>query len=248
MAKYSLLAQRAIARQKKMAGLFTDTGFPSAPRYIAGADIAFVPSTDPAIRTAGVGSIGIAVAVVLDLQTRTIVQAAYARRRITFPYIPGLLSFREAPLLLAALRKLTLPIDVYMFDGTGRAHPRGVGLATHMGILLDVPTIGVAKSILIGKPEPLATQAGASARVMHKETAVAVALRTRATAEPIYISQGHRCTLEQAVALTELCLDETIRLPIPTHVADALTKQYRAVAASIAQEEITTLAFHQDQY
>jgi deoxyribonuclease V len=141
---------------------------------------------------------------------------------LEFPYVPGLLSFREIPVLLEALRKLRKLPDLLFCDAHGYAHPRRLGLASHLGIVLDRPSIGCAKSILIGKHGPLAELAGSWTPLIDdkaKGERVGVALRTRRDTQPIYISQGHRVSLETAVALT-LEVSDGYRIPRPTRDAD----------------------------
>src|SRR5271169_119593 len=125
---------------------------------------------------------------------------------LEFPYIPGLLSFREVPALLAALKKLNDLPDVLFCDGQGYAHPRRFGLACHLGVLLDVPTIGCAKSRLIGQYREPGGQAGAWTPLVHQGERIGAVLRTRAGARPMYISSGHRVSLERALQLAmEAC-------------------------------------------
>ncbi|HKE08589.1 MAG TPA: endonuclease V [Candidatus Acidoferrum sp.] len=149
-------------------------------------------------------------------------QRVHAIRPLTFPYVPGLLSFREIPVLLEALRKLPELPDLLFCDAHGYAHPRRVGLATHLGILLDRPSIGCAKSILIGKHGPLEGLVGSWTPLIDdraKGERIGGALRTRRDTRPIYVSQGHRISLETAVALTlEVC--DGYRIPRPTRDAD----------------------------
>ena len=149
-------------------------------------------------------------------------QRAYAVRPLKFPYVPGLLSFREIPVLLEALKKLRALPDLLFCDAHGYAHPRRLGLASHLGIVLDRPSVGCAKSILIGKHEPLAELAGSWTPLIDdkaKGERIGAALRTRTDTRPIYVSQGHRVSLETAVALAlEVC--DGYRIPRPTRDAD----------------------------
>jgi deoxyribonuclease V len=250
---YSQAVRAAIAAQKAMAGSFEEAGFPEAPRLLGGADIAFAKAPD-GTRTGSVGAPAIGIAIVWDLRERRLVDAAYVRTTVQFPYVPGLLSFREAPILEAAIGALRMPlekIDAWMFDGQGRAHPRGVGLATHMGILLNRPSIGAAKSVLVGRYEvpavltrllgarkaapPRRTLATAKAPpefpittpVVHKDQEIARAVWTTLRTEPMIISPGHRCTLEEAVATTIAATLPGRWMPEPTRLADELTKRTR---------------------
>jgi deoxyribonuclease V len=143
---------------------------------------------------------------------------------LAFPYVPGLLSFREIPVLLAALAKLdTLP-DLLFCDGQGYAHPRRMGLASHLGILLDRPTIGCAKSLLIGSYEPLPQEAGSWTALLDSKgngERIGAAVRTRSGVRPIFVSQGHRISLRSAIQWT-LRVGSGFRIPRPTRDADHL--------------------------
>jgi deoxyribonuclease V len=255
---YSQAVRAAIASQKTLAGSFQDTGFPTAVRFVGGADIAFARSPDGA-RTGSVGAPAIGIAIVYDLLEHRLTDAAFVRMTVQFPYVPGLLSFREAPILQAAIAALRTPLDAihaWMFDGQGRAHPRGIGLATHMGILLDRPSLGAAKSLLIGRydmPAALARHLGArkpaasprkpkappafplTAPVLHHDVEIARALWTVPRTDPMIISQGHRCTLDQAVATTIAATLPGRWMPEPTRLADELTKRTRDLPKRDAQ-------------
>jgi deoxyribonuclease V len=142
--------------------------------------------------------------------------------RLQFPYIPGLLSFREIPALLAALRKMRVTPDLLFCDAHGYAHPRRFGLASHLGVLLDRPTIGCAKSLLIGTHGALGPSAGSWTELVDEKAGgerIGAALRTRDHVRPIYVSQGHRISLETAIRLT-LAVRDGYRIPRPTRDAD----------------------------
>jgi len=149
------------------------------------------------------------------------IERAYAVVPLEFPYIPGLLSFREIPALLAALGKLRKMPDLLFCDGQGYAHPRRFGLATHLGVWLDRPTIGCAKSILIGEHGEVGPKAGSSTELVDpkKGERVGAAVRTRKGVKPVYISQGNRVSLETAIRLT-LVVSDGFRIPRPTREAD----------------------------
>jgi len=146
-------------------------------------------------------------------------ERAHAEVSLEFPYVPGFLSFREIPALLAALRKLRQPPDLLFCDGQGFAHPRRMGLATHLGIVLDLPSIGCAKSILIGKHGPVGTAKGQWAPLQDGTETIGAALRTRADCKPMFISQGHRVSLATALHTT-LSVSDGTRVPRPTREAD----------------------------
>ena len=141
-------------------------------------------------------------------------------RKLTFPYIPGLLAFREIPVLLAAIRKLTIVPDLIFCDGHGLAHPRRFGIACHLGLLLDRPTVGVAKSRLVGRYEEPADVSGAWSPLTDRGERIGAVLRTRPGTRPVFISPGHRISLKSALRLT-MATYEGYRIPKPTREADA---------------------------
>lgn len=147
------------------------------------------------------------------------IEVARQERPLEMPYIPGLLSFREAPAILQAFEKLKNKPDLLIVDGQGIAHPRRLGIASHLGVLLDKPSIGCAKSILRGKHDPLPDKVGARAEMRDHNEVVGMAIKTRLHANPIYISIGNRITLESAVNFVEACHKRSYRLPEPTRLA-----------------------------
>jgi deoxyribonuclease V len=147
------------------------------------------------------------------------VERRMARRKLRFPYVPGLLSFREGPVLLAAFARLRVSPNVILIDGHGVAHPRRFGIACHLGLLLDCPTIGCAKSILVGEAVEPGAQAGSVAPLVDKGETVGMALRTRGQVRPIYVTIGHRVSLGSAVRIVAQCVDG-FRIPKPTREAD----------------------------
>ncbi|MDX1421119.1 MAG: endonuclease V [Rubricoccaceae bacterium] len=163
-----------------------------------------------------------AAVVVLCLPDLTVVDQAVWEGPVAFPYVPGLLSFREVPAILPALDRLIASPDVFMLDAQGRAHPRRFGLACHLGVLLDKPALGVAKTILVGRHGPLGEAKGSAADLVHRGEVVGVALRTREGVKPVYVSVGHRVTLDDAAALA-LGLATRYKLPMPTHLAHRLS-------------------------
>ncbi len=148
-----------------------------------------------------------------------------------FPYIPGLLSFREAPILAAALARLRHLPDVVLVDGQGIAHPRGLGLASHLGVLLDIPTIGVAKSRLVGEGLEPEAEAGATCPLRWEGNVVGLIVRTRDRVKPLYISPGHRHTLEECREITLGCVTR-YRLPLPLRRADMLSRRLKTSAGA----------------
>ncbi|MBV9775390.1 MAG: deoxyribonuclease V [Gemmatimonadetes bacterium] len=187
-----------------------------APRSIGGADISFERAGDTAY--AGV--------VVIGLDTLETVDQATATAELTFPYVPGYLSFRELPAIARAWERLERKPDVLVFDGQGTAHPRRFGVACHGGLLLDVPSIGCAKSILVGRHGPLAEERGATAEMVHRGEVVGMAVRTRAGVNPVYVSPGHRMDLATAVDLV-LRVSPRYREPETTRRSHRLVNDLR---------------------
>lgn len=206
--------QRELARQVRVEPL-------AGPiRTVAGADCAFTAD----------GRI-LAVAVLCDAATRKVLATALEIQPCRFPYVPGLLSFREAPALLAAVRKLRPAPDLLMCDGQGMAHPRGLGLACHVGLWLDIPTLGAAKSRLCGEHEQPAPTRGSAVPLRLDRKTVGLVLRTRDNVQPLYVSVGHRITLEQCAEW--VLRMSRFRLPEPTRQADRLVAQARRNAGKI---------------
>ena len=185
-------------------------------RHVAGADLAFDPETDVAF--AGV--------IVYRFPGLEEVERRMARRKLRFPYVPGLLSFRECPILLAAFARLRTEPDLILIDGHGRAHPRRFGIACHIGILFDKPTIGCAKSRLVGEHQEPSERAGSTAPLMLEGERLGVVLRTRDGVRPIYVTTGHRVSLDSALGLVKQCLDG-FRIPKPTREADHYVRDLR---------------------
>jgi deoxyribonuclease V len=182
-------------------------------KTIAGVDVAYQDKTGEAK----------AAVVVQSFPELEIVEQAVITRPISFPYVPGLLSFREAPAVLDAVGSLRVRPDLLMCDGQGYAHPRRVGLATHLGIYLDMPSVGCAKSRLIGSyDEPGPTQGSLSPLTDHGEV-IGMVLRSKTGTRPLFISIGHMIELATAVDLVKRCL-RGYRLPEPTRLADKLSK------------------------
>ncbi len=186
---WDITPKEAVTVQRELAGYAREEPLPAPPRTVAGLDVS--------IR----GDIAQVAISVLDADTLGIVDEAVMVGPVPFPYVPGLLSFREIPMILPALEKLSALPDVLMLDGQGRAHPRRFGLACHLGVLLDRPAFGVAKSILVGTFGELDEDKGSTADLVHKGDVVGKAVRTRSRVSPVYVSSGHRITLDGAVVL-----------------------------------------------
>jgi deoxyribonuclease V len=157
------------------------------------------------------------------------VERRHAHCKLTMPYIPGLLAFREAPALLKAFEKVKHEPDAIMFDGQGIAHPRWMGIATHMGLVLDKPTIGCAKSRLIGSFEEPGPEVGDQSRLAHEGETIGVVLRTRRNVKPIFVSQGHRISLRTCVDITLQCVDGYL-IPKLTREADHFVGEIKRAA------------------
>jgi deoxyribonuclease V len=151
---------------------------------------------------------------------------------VTFPYVPGLLSFREAPAVLAACAELRTEPDLFLFDGQGYAHPRRFGLATHLGVVLDRPSIGVAKSRLIGHYEDPERVFGAHTPLIDHDEVIGAAVRTRPRHKPLFVSPGNKISVETAVAITLACCRNGAFLPEPTRLAhEIITGERKRVLA-----------------
>jgi len=178
---------------------------------VAGVDVGFEKNS----------SIMRAAIAVLDFKTLEVIETAIAQRATTFPYISGLLSFREVPVVLDAMLKLKTEPDLLLCDGQGIAHPRRFGIAAHLGLLLDRPAVGVAKSRLIGIHDEVPAEKGSFVPLMDKGEQIGVVLRTRTNVKPLYISPGHRVSIETASRLVLQCVIK-YRLPETTRWAHKL--------------------------
>ena len=183
----------------------------SPPRLVAGMDCAFTKN----------GQKIVVAAVVLRLPDFELVETAADFQKVTFPYIPGLLSFREAPACLAAVEKLKSRPDVFIIDGQGIAHPRRLGLAAHLGLFFDRPTIGCAKSRLIGTFKDPPAQKGSYSLLKDDNDVIGAAVRTRTNVKPVFVSVGNKCTLEDAIRIVLSCTTR-FRIPEPTRLAHQL--------------------------
>ena len=162
--------------------------------------------------------------VVFELKTMEMIEAVTASGKVDFPYIPGLLSFREAPILLKAFAKIKSNPDVVILDAQGIAHPRGIGLASHIGLLLDKPSIGCAKTRLIGDYNEVGEEVGCYSHLTVKDKVVGAVLRTRKNVKPVFISPGHKIDLDTSIALVLKCC-RGYRLPEPVREAHNLVKK-----------------------
>lgn len=213
---WDLAPVEAMALQRELAARVETHDRLGEVRRVAGVDVAFP-------RRAG-QPVARAAAVLLGFPDLALLAERAIEEPVRYPYIPGLLSFREAPAILSAVAMLPAPPDLLLVDGQGRAHPRRFGIACHLGLLLDCPTIGCAKSRLVGHYREPPPEAGAWTPLRDGDEVIGAVLRTRATARPLFVSVGHRVSLETAVALVMACCRGR-RLPEPTRLADALTRR-----------------------
>jgi deoxyribonuclease V len=233
---WDVTTQEARAIQEKLREKWESVDRFGAIRTVAGLDAAFVISESqafkkPASRWDQLRQANQAIGCVVLYQFPEMIELsrAYAVVPLKFPYVPGLLSFREIPALLAALNKSNRQPDLLFCDGQGYAHPRRLGLATHLGVWLDKPTIGCAKSILIGTHGALAQKAGSWAPLIDEAAngeRIGAAVRTRDGVQPVYVSQGNRVSLETAIRLT-LAVTDGFRIPCPTRDADHFSKEIK---------------------
>lgn len=203
--------KRAVQIQRELADRVRIEPLATVCNLVAGTDLAFDDG----------GSICIAGVVLWDVQRRRIIEQHVVRRKVSFPYVPGLLSFREAPAILAALRKLRRTPDVVMCDGQGMAHPRRFGIASHVGVILDRPTIGCAKSRLTGEYREPGMRRGCRTKLHDRGDVIGAVLRSRDNVRCVYVSVGHRVDLATASRLVLTCSIGR-RLPEPTRLADKL--------------------------
>ena len=206
----------AIALQKELQSRLQLRPLATPPRLVAGADLSFDKGSDTV--WAGI--------VVLSFPNLQIVEERGLQTTAPFPYVPGLLSFREAPAILEVWEKLENKPDLLVTDGQGTAHPRGFGLACHLGLWLEVPTIGCAKTLLCGKFDPLDEERGAHQPLIYKDETIGAALRTKTRVSPVYASPGDLIDLEGALDMLLLC-DGGYRIPEPTRRAHLFVNRLR---------------------
>ncbi len=218
---WDLTPAEARAVQAELAGSVDATSPLPAWRTLAAADVSFDRG----------GTVLFAAVVVVEAGSFRLIERAGLAAPARFPYVPGLLSFREAPALLEAFDRIKTRPDVVLCDGQGIAHPRRLGIASHLGLRLDLPTIGCAKSRLCGKYDEPGADRGDRSPLVDKGEVVGAVLRTRAKVAPLFVSPGHRCDLESAVGLV---LDTTrkLRLPIPARMAHEYVNEIRREAKS----------------
>jgi deoxyribonuclease V len=212
---------RAVQDELRASTVLDEPGPPPGTGHVTGVDVAYDDERD----------VVAAAAVVLDAATLEVVAEATAVGRISFPYVPGLLAFREIPTVLAALGALPCPPGLVVCDGYGLAHPRRFGLASHLGVLTGLPTIGVAKNPFTFTYDDPGALRGAWTPLLAGSEEVGRALRTREAVKPVFVSVGHRVSLDNACAHT-LALTPAYRLPETTRRADALCRRALREATS----------------
>jgi deoxyribonuclease V len=213
------IAAARAAQADMAARLVATDDLPRGPLRFGGADVSNT-RFDPARL--------VHAAIVAHDAAGAVLATAAETRRADFPYIPGYLGFREVPALAAAWARLDPKPDLLLVDGQGLAHPRGLGLACHLGLVLGVPTIGVAKSLLVGAADP-GPEPGDTAPILRQGRVIGTALRTRRRARPLFVSVGHRVSLETAVALVRGACDGR-RLPVPIRAAHDAANAARRTA------------------
>lgn len=203
--------EEAIAIQEKLSSEIITSDQLGTVKYVAGVDVGFEEN----------GTVSRAAVAVLSFPGLQLIEQAIAKSPTTFPYIPGFLSFREIPAVLEALKQISTTPNLIICDGQGIAHPRHFGLACHLGLLLNLPTIGAAKSLLIGKHDELPLEKGNWQPLHHRGQIIGAVVRTRTRVKPIYVSPGHRISLPTAIDYILRCTPK-YRLPETTRWADKL--------------------------
>ncbi|MFZ6017012.1 MAG: deoxyribonuclease V [Nitrospirota bacterium] len=185
-----------------------------SPEYIAGVDAAFFEDKV------------IGVACLYKYPEIIPVEDAYAVTKVSFPYIPGLLSFREGPVIIKAINNLNIKPDIILFDSQGIAHPKGLGIASHIGVLLNIPTIGCAKSRLIGEYKEPGFKKGNWSSLKYSGKTAGAVLRTRNNVRPVFVSPGHWINLKDSIKIVLRCTDK-YRIPEPLRRADFISKKIK---------------------
>lgn len=223
MHEWNVTPTEAVALQKELARRVSrSNGLPlDAIKTIAGVDASYKDQ-------------GFAVIVVMTFPELEEIERVTAARESVFPYVPGLLSFREAPIVLDAFARLRTRPDLLMCDGQGIAHPRRLGLASHLGVYLDIPSIGCAKSRLTGKYEEPGPRMGDRSPLMSRDETIGMVVRTKPRTNPLFVSIGNKIDLPTAVEIVLACL-RGYRLPEPTRIADKLSRSLRSTDESAAE-------------
>lgn len=215
---WNVTAKEAVALQETLRRrlILEDAPISHAIQTVAGGDISYARGNDTFF----------AAVLLLAYPEMTVIEEATAIETVSFPYIPGLLSFREGPALVRAFAQLTRKPDLVIFDGQGIAHPRGIGLASHMGLILDIPAIGCAKSRLVGDHGDAGDEPGSRTPLVYRERPVGAVLRTKKKVNPVFVSPGHRIGIERACEVILACC-RGYRLPEPTRLAHLAVNRLR---------------------
>ncbi len=168
----------------------------------------------------------IAVAALYKYPELKYIRYTFSVRKVSFSYIPGLLAFREGPAIISAIKKLKKRPDVILFDGQGIAHPKGIGIASHIGVILNIPTIGCAKSRLVGEFEEPDMEKGSWAYLYYRGMRVGAVLRTRSNVKPVFVSPGHMIDIDSSIEIVMKCVSK-YRIPEPLRRADWLSKRQK---------------------
>lgn len=223
---WELSIPEAIALQKQLRSEIQLVPLDKEVKYIGGADISFNKYSETVY--AGI--------VVLELATLKEVARSMVVTDTKFPYVPGLLSFREIPALLQAWEQLELKPDVLIVDGHGIAHPRRLGIATHMGLVIDIPTIGCGKSKLTGIYDMPESEAGSTSPLWDRKEQIGVVLRSKRNVQPLFISPGNKITFAESVQLVQKCITK-YRLPETTRQAHNAVNELRIANKDKAEEQ-----------
>ncbi len=214
---WNLPYEEAIKVQRDLSSKVILEPFRTEVNLVAGADVSYSKGSD--ILFAGV--------VIMEIPGMRILEEATAKGKVDFPYIPGFLSFRESPILIKAFERIQNVPDVVIFDGQGIAHPRHLGIASHLGLIIDLPSIGCAKNILVGKYKDVGNESGDYSPIIFRGNIVGVALRTRRNVFPVFVSPGHKIDVPSALAIVmKTC--RGYRLPEPVRQAHILVNRMRA--------------------
>lgn len=214
--KWPKTFEEAKSQQEKEASNLILEGTLSGVKHIAGVDMSHAQGSSQLY----------AAVVVMKAHNLEVVESAYAVQEMTFPYVPGYLSYREGPVLVAAIKKINTLVDLWFFDGQGLAHPRGFGLACHMGLLLGKASIGVAKKKFVGEHEHVGQKAGNRKSLIYDNHVVGEVLRTKNKVSPIYISPGHKISVKEATTWA-FKYAKGWRIPEPTRQAHMHVNRYR---------------------
>ena len=202
--------------QEKYAGDVSTKPEKTSFRLVGGVDVAYSKKENTAFATC----------VVMKVPEMELIEKCRAQGEVTFPFVPGLFFFREGPIITKALARLKFVPDVFLFDGHGIDHPRKIGMASHMGLMLEMPTIGCAKKLLCGSVEQLGNEVGDTAPIIYENQEVGRAIRSRGGVKPLYVSAGHKVDLETSVK-TVIDLLRGYRLPEPLRLAHIMVNKQR---------------------